>query len=413
MEIPVYLFTGFLEAGKTQFIQETLEDENFNAGENTLLLVCEEGVEEYGTSRFADAEHIHIEYVEGIENLDAHKLSLLEHNLQLDRVMIEQNGMTTAKDLLERLPENWAIYQEVMFADAQTFQNYNTNMRSLVVDKLQGCELIVFNRCDEAYAGDIAKLKMEFPDAIFISANTSGSISLLRARLSQMVRTSEDIEGSLVPDNLVCEGDYVLLLVPESVLIHEYLIMMDLINRGARCVIIHEDDLENALKEIPRVDLVIAYARSFGKVRDIVPENVPLTSYSLLYAKQRGVLEDFIAGARKLGDLKENSRILVAVGSRASEVYKEIGRIKIPRSLRRVVGEELQIDYNFGLDLPEDLSSYDLVIHDTGATMSTRSVQARVAICREAGVPSANYGTVLAALAGVLDRCEAVLLPKE
>ena len=139
---------------------------------------------------------------------------------------------------------------------------------------------------------------MEFPDAIFISANTSGSISLLRARLSQMVRTSEDIEGSLVPDNLVCEGDYVLLLVPESGLIHEYLIMMDLINRGARCVIIHEDDLENALKEIPRVDLVIAYARSFGKVRDIVPENVPMTSYSLLYAKQRGVLEDFIAGAR-------------------------------------------------------------------------------------------------------------------
>lgn len=211
----------------------------------------------------------------------------------------------------------------------------------------------------------------------------------------------------------MCEGDYVLLLVPESGLIHEYLIMMDLINRGARCVIIHEDDLENALKEIPRVDLVIAYARSFGKVRDIVPENVPLTSYSLLYAKQRGVLEDFVAGARTLGDLKENSRILVAVGSRASEVYKEIGRIKIPRSLRRVVGEELQIDYNFGLDLPEDLSSYDLVIHDTGATMSTRSVQARVAICREAGVSSANYGTVLAALAGVLDRCEAVLLPKE
>lgn len=305
-----------------------------------------------------------------------------------------------------------AIYviniQEFDETARQTYQHAHDWLVKNDVPYLQ-----VFNRCDEAYAGDIAKLKMEFPDAIFISANTSGSISLLRARLSQMFRTSEDIEGSLVPDNLVCEGDYVLLLVPESGLIHEYLIMMDLINRGARCVIIHEDDLENALKEIPRVDLVIAYARSFGKVRDIVPENVPLTSYSLLYAKQRGVLEDFIAGARTLGDLKENSRILVAVGSRASEVYKEIGRIKIPRSLRRVVGEELQIDYNFGLDLPEDLSSYDLVIHDTGATMSTRSVQARVAICREAGVPSANYGTVLAALAGVLDRCEAVLLPKE
>ena len=286
-----------------------------------------------------------------------------------------------------------AIYviniQEFDETARQTYQHAHDWLVKNDVPYLQ-----VFNRCDEAYAGDIAKLKMEFPDAIFISANTSGSVSLLRARLSQMVRTSEDIEGSLVPDNLVREGDYVLLLVPESGLIHEYLIMMDLINRGARCVIIHEDDLENALKEIPRVDLVIAYARSF-------------------YAKQRGVLEDFIAGARTLGDLKEDSRVLVAVGSRASEVYKEIGRIKIPRSLRRLIGEELQIDYNFGLDLPEDLASYDLVIHDTGATMSTRSVQARVAICREAGVPSANYGTVLAALSGVLDRCEAVLMPND
>ena len=168
-----------------------------------------------------------------------------------------------------------AIYviniQEFDETARQTYQHAHDWLVKNDVPYLQ-----VFNRCDEAYAGDIAKLKMEFPDAIFISANTSGSVSLLRARLSQMVRTSEDIEGSLVPDNLVREGDYVLLLVPESGLIHEYLIMMDLINRGARCVIIHEDDLENALKEIPRVDLVIAYARSFGKVRDIVPENVPL-----------------------------------------------------------------------------------------------------------------------------------------
>lgn len=324
----------------------------------------------------------------------------------------ELNGenATTVRNIVRRA--DIAIYviniQEFDEEARKTYQHAHDWLIKNDVPYLQ-----VFNRCDEAYAGDIAKLKMEFPDAIFISANTSGSVSLLRARLSQMVRTSEDFEGSLIPDNLVREGDYVVMVVPESGLIHEYLIMMDLINRGARCVIIHEDDLENALKEIPRVDLVIAYARSFSKVRGIVPESIPLTSYSLLYAKQRGVLKEFIDGARTLGNLSKDSRILVAVGSRASEVYKEIGRIKIPRSLRRLIGEELQIDYNFGLDLPENLAEYDLVIHDTGATMSTRSVQARVAICREAGVPSANYGTVLAQLAGILDRCEHVLLPEE
>ena len=148
MEIPVYLFTGFLESGKTRFIQETLEDENFNAGENTLLLVCEEGEEDYDVSKFADQDHIHIEYIDAVEQLNAAKLSALEQELELDRVMIEHNGMVMVKDMLERLPQNWAIYQEVMFADAQTFVNYNTNMRGLMVDKLQGCELIVFNRCD-------------------------------------------------------------------------------------------------------------------------------------------------------------------------------------------------------------------------------------------------------------------------
>lgn len=273
--------------------------------------------------------------------------------------------------------------------------------------------LLVFNRCDEAYAGDIARLKLEFPEAIFISTYTPGSVSLLRARLSQMIRVLEAKEKPLVPENLIQEGDYVLMLVPDSGLINEYEILMEMMNRGARCVIINEDDLEVTLREVPRIDLVVAYARSFGKVRDIVPEDIPLTSYSLLYGLQGGVLEDFMEGAKAIPDLTKDSRVLIAVGDRKSEIYKEIGRIKIPRAMRRLVSEELQIDYSFGLDLPQNLSQYDMVIHDTGAAMSSRSVRAHVAICKEAGVPIANYGTILAWLAGVLDRCKQALLPEE
>ena len=281
-------------------------------------------------------------------------------------------------------------------------------MRRNMVPYLQ-----VFNHCDEAYAGDIAKLKLEFPDAIFISTHTPGSVSLLRTRLSQMVRILKEKENPLVPENLIQAGDYVLMLVPESGLIHEYEILMELMRRGARCVIINEDDLEVTLKEVPRIDLVVAYARSFGKVRDIVPEDIPLTSYSLLYGLQGGVLEDFIEGAHAIGNLTKDSHVLIAVGDRKSEIYKEIGRIKIPRAMRRLLGEELQIDYSFGLDLPDNLNQYDLVIHDTDATMSVRSVRAHVAICKEAGVPIANYGTILASLAGILDRCKNALLPED
>lgn len=287
-------------------------------------------------------------------------------------------------------------------------QRADTWMRRNMVPYLK-----VFNRCDEAYAGDVARLKMEFPDAIFISTYMPDTASVLRARLFQMTRALEEQEKPLVPERLIQQGDYVLLLVPDSGLIHEYEILMELMHRGARCVVINEDDLAVTLKEVPRIDLVIAYARSFAKVRDIVPQDIPLTSYSLLHGMQDGVLEDFIEGAHAIDTLTRDSHVLIVVGDPKDEIYKEIGHIKIPRALRKLIGEELQIDYSFGLDLPDNLNDYDMVIHDTGADISVRSVRAHVAICKEAGVPIANYGTVLASLSGILDRCKQVLLPNE
>ncbi len=149
-EIPVYLFTGFLEAGKTKFIQETFEDERFNNGENTLILLCEEGIEEYDKSRFkGDVGHIHIHPVETPEALDPAVLSALQDKYDIERVVVEYNGMWMLDVLYAGMPDGWMIYQEICFADAGTFLNYNANMRSLVVDKLKSCELIVFNRADE------------------------------------------------------------------------------------------------------------------------------------------------------------------------------------------------------------------------------------------------------------------------
>lgn len=274
--------------------------------------------------------------------------------------------------------------------------------------------LLVFNHCDETYVGDIARLKMEFPDAIFISTRTPGSISLLRARLSQMVRTIKVREAPQVPGGLVKPGDYVLLLAPhgnKEIMISQHKIVNELVNRGVRCVVIDENDLEATLKEIPRIDLVIAYARSFGIARDIIPESIPLTSYSLLNALQSGVLEEFFDGAAAIGKLNKDSCVLIAEDNEHNGTFHDIGRIKIPRALRKLAGEELHIDYITGLDLPDDIDQYDLVIHDAGLTMTPRSVQARVSICHEAGVPIANYGTILAALCGITSRCKKVLLP--
>lgn len=142
--MPVYLFTGFLESGKTKFIQETLEDKRFCNKEKTLLLVCEEGEEEYAPEQFA-TDTVVIRVLEGQEQLTTENLTKWAQETKADRVVIEYNGMWLLDALYAAMPEGWVVYQEFMFADAGTFLSYNGNMRQLVYDKLKSCELVVFN----------------------------------------------------------------------------------------------------------------------------------------------------------------------------------------------------------------------------------------------------------------------------
>lgn len=148
-DIPVYLFTGFLEAGKTKFIQETLEDKRFDGGERTLLIVCEEGGEEYAPDQFV-SKRVVIRKVEDEADLTEELLVQWEHDVGPDRVLIEYNGMWMLDTLYQAMPEKWVVYQEFMFAEAATFVSYNANMRQLVFDKLKSCELVVFNRFDRS-----------------------------------------------------------------------------------------------------------------------------------------------------------------------------------------------------------------------------------------------------------------------
>ena len=144
-EVPVYLFMGFLESGKTRFIQETLEDPRFNSGEPTLLLLCEEGEEEYDPSSFA-APNVHVAVIDEEEQLTEDYLAELLEKAGAERVLVEYNGMWMLDSLLNTMPEEWIIYQTMMFADSRSFVQFDRNMRSLVGDKLQLADVVVFNR---------------------------------------------------------------------------------------------------------------------------------------------------------------------------------------------------------------------------------------------------------------------------
>ena len=143
-QIPVYVFTGFLDSGKTKFIQETLEDPRFNAGERTLLLMFEEGEEEYDISTYPH-QNVYVEVLDQ-QSVTTKELQALAKKYKAQRVVAELNGMQLVGDLYTRFPEDWAVAQEVMFADSTTFMAYNANMRNLVMDKLVGAQMVVFNR---------------------------------------------------------------------------------------------------------------------------------------------------------------------------------------------------------------------------------------------------------------------------
>ena len=145
MEVPVYLFTGFLEAGKTCFIQETLAAGTLKNGGRILLLVCEEGIEEFDPSDFGETDCV-MELIEDEEDISEALLQSLLRKHRANLVVIEYNGMWQLSSLYDNLPEDWFVYQEMFLADSATIENYNKNMRSLVVDKLSSCDLAAFNR---------------------------------------------------------------------------------------------------------------------------------------------------------------------------------------------------------------------------------------------------------------------------
>ena len=144
-KIPVYLFLGFLEGGKTSFIQKTLANERFGNGENILLLVCEEGLEEYD---FSELKHnnVTLHVIEDKTDLDEHSLLRLSDECEADRIVIEYNGMWHLTDFLLKKPDNWLIFQTVFVADASSFSIYVQNLKSLVIDKLNVSDVVIFNR---------------------------------------------------------------------------------------------------------------------------------------------------------------------------------------------------------------------------------------------------------------------------
>ncbi len=147
-EIPVYIFMGFLDSGKTTFVKETLLDRQFTDGDRTLLLVCEDGEEEYDAKELA-AQNIYLEYLEE-EQLNTEHLLDLQDQYKPEKVMIEYNGMWKLDKIFNiRVPKGWTVVQVLSFVNAETYDVYSNNMKATMIEQVNSADMVIFNRCDE------------------------------------------------------------------------------------------------------------------------------------------------------------------------------------------------------------------------------------------------------------------------
>lgn len=220
------------------------------------------------------------------------------------------------------------------------------------------------------------------------------------------------LEDPPLARDLVNPGDTVVLVVPIDkeapkgrLILPQVQTARDLLDGGALPYLVRDTELAAALaslKEPPA--LVITDSQVFHQVAEIVPEEIPLTGFSVIMARAKGDIHVQAAALQVLAQLGEDARILIAEACTHHPISEDIGTVKIPRLLRKNLGEGITIDHVQGKDFPSDLSSYDLVIHCGACMFTRRAMLSRIQACEQAGVPIANYGMVLAHFAGIAER---------
>jgi [FeFe] hydrogenase H-cluster maturation GTPase HydF len=249
--------------------------------------------------------------------------------------------------------------------------------------------------------------------SIPVSAVTGYNLEQLKEKIARMTAQSEN-STPLVSD-LVKKMDKVVLVIPidESapkgrLILPQQQVIRELLEIGAVSICVKETELSDLLDQMTP-DLVITDSQAFKRVAQDVPENVQLTSFSILMARHKGFLDMALAGVAAIDTLKAGDVVLIAEGCTHHRQCNDIGSVKIPRWLQSHVGGEIQIETCSGRDFPEDLSKYALVIHCGGCMLNEREVQYRMKSAVAQGVPFTNYGTAIAHMNGILRRSTRVI----
>lgn len=249
-------------------------------------------------------------------------------------------------------------------------------------------------------------------DPICVSAEKRKNINVLLDALTGLI--PEGFSAASITAHLVKENDIVLLVMPQDIqapkgrlILPQVQTIRDLLDN--RCIVVSAttDKMELALEGLKKPPkLIITDSQVFGQVYEKKPPESLLTSFSILMARYKGDIQSFVEGAKAVDALCENSRVLIAEACTHKPLSEDIGRVKIPRILKKKFGEKISIDIVSGSKFPEDLTPYDLIIHCGGCMFNRQYVLSRIARAKQQGVPVTNYGVFLAKIAGILDKVD-------
>ncbi|MDQ0149572.1 [FeFe] hydrogenase H-cluster maturation GTPase HydF [Eubacterium multiforme] len=269
--------------------------------------------------------------------------------------------------------------------------------------------IVVANKAEVANKEIVETLNDKYEDVICTSTVTNIGIEELKENLVEILEKEED-EKSLIGDLVPYNGKVVLVVPVDSeapkgrLILPQVQLIRDCLDNGIKSYVVRDTELEDALKDLKDIDLVITDSQAFKRVSEIVPKNIKLTSFSILFARQKGDLNAFIEGVNKIRNLKPNDNILISESCTHNVSHEDIGRVKIPKLLEKYVGGKLNFTFRVGHDFPENIEKYDLIIHCGACMINRKTVLNRVKQCNEKEVPITNYGVVLAFLTGILER---------
>ncbi|AWZ49657.1 [FeFe] hydrogenase H-cluster maturation GTPase HydF [Clostridiaceae bacterium 14S0207] len=269
--------------------------------------------------------------------------------------------------------------------------------------------IVIFNKIDTLNEKELKKLKERFPKEVFISTKKQEGVDLLREEIIKQLKNAE--EEPRIMEGLLSYNSKVILVVPIDseapkgrLILPQVQVIRDCLDHGIKSYVVRDTELESAIKDIKDIDLVITDSQAFKRVNKIVPQNISLTSFSILFARHKGEINAFVKGVSKIKELKEGSKILMMESCTHNTSHEDIGRVKIPQLINKFVDKKLNFEFRTGNDFPQDIEKYDLVIHCGACMMTRKTILNRIQVCKEKDVPITNYGIIIAYLTGILDR---------